>query len=96
MTAPHELDGAQVVRYAKVTETVTPTGATHHTVGGTLWGPAAALAIAHYPDTEGYHLLYLADNGNVVTDTWHESIQAAFDQAAFEYEGLDWTAISPP
>ena len=93
---PRELDGAQVVHYAEVTASVTPTGSTRHVVGGTLLAPAAALAIARYPGGEGYYLLYLADTGHVVTDTLHASVQSAFDQAAFEYEGLKWTAVAPP
>jgi hypothetical protein len=28
-----------------------------------------------------------------VTDTWHESVDAALDQAAFEYRGLRWQDV---
>jgi hypothetical protein len=91
---PHELDGARVLRYAVVTPEVEPTGATHHTVSGVEFGPAAALAIARYPTEDGIYLFYLDDDGLVVTDTWHASLDNALDQAAFEYEGLSWADVS--
>jgi len=53
-------------------------------------GPAAALAIARYANENGFYLFYLDQAGNVVTDTFHESPEAALDQAAFEYLGLTW------
>lgn len=90
---PHELDGATVLKYAVVTPDVERTGATRHTVGGDEFGPAAALAIARYPGEGGTYLFYLDHDGHVVTDTWHESLDTALHQAAFEYEGLNWTDV---
>ena len=90
MAVPSELDGARVVRYAAVTSEVEPTGATRHVVGGVETGPAAALAIARYASENGVYLFYLDDAGNVVTDTFHDSLEVALDQAAFEYRGLAW------
>jgi hypothetical protein len=43
------------------------------------------------PDA-GYYLLYLDSEGMEMTDTWHESVAAAIEQAKFEF-GLmpdDW------
>jgi hypothetical protein len=90
---PHELDGAKVLKYAVVTSEVEPTSATRHTVGGSAIRPAAALAIAQYAGEEGFYLLYVDHDGEVVTDTWHTSLADALHQAAFEYEGLTWTDI---
>jgi hypothetical protein len=90
---PHELDGARVLKYAVVTPEVEPTGATRHTVGGVGFGPAATLAIARHAGEDGTYLLYLDHDGHVFTDTWHESIEDALHQAAFEYEGLTWTDV---
>ena len=58
-------------------------------------GPACALAIASYDNTpsSGFYLFYLGDDGTVITDTHHESIDAALDQAAHEYVGLTWTDV---
>jgi hypothetical protein len=90
MAIPVELDGARVVKYATVSSDVEPTGATRHVVAGIETEPAAALAIARYADDNGFYLFYLDRAGNVVTDTLHESLEAAMDQAAFEYRGLNW------
>jgi hypothetical protein len=56
-------------------------------------GPASALAIARYEEPDGYYLFYLDGSGKVVTDTWHDSVGAALDQAAFEYGGLVWVDV---
>ena len=54
-----------------MTADMKPTRATRHWVGGRAFGPASALAIAVYPKEEvGIYLLYLDQDGNVVTDTW--------------------------
>jgi hypothetical protein len=53
-------------------------------------GPAAALAIARYANDNRFYLFYLDHAGNVVTDTFHESLEPALDQAGFEYRGLSW------
>jgi hypothetical protein len=55
---PQMLDGARVVWYAILDDTVTPTGRTVHRVNGKLVGPAAALAICRY-DGEKCVWLYL-------------------------------------
>jgi hypothetical protein len=92
---PRTLDGAKVLRYAPVAESVESTGRTRH-FKGSLLGPASALAIARYEDSpeSGYYLFYLDDGGVVVTDTNHDSMEAALDQAAFEYAGLVWSDVA--
>jgi len=90
---PQKLDGAKVVQYAAVTDDAEPTRATRHAVGGAEFGPAAALAIARYPGDDGFYLFHLNERGAVVTDAYHDSLEAAFAQAAFEYEGLAWTHL---
>jgi hypothetical protein len=42
----------------------------------------------------GTYLLYVDDSGEVVTDTWHASLEDALHQAAFEYEGLTWADVA--
>jgi hypothetical protein len=92
--APRELDGARVIKYAEVTADVKPTDATRHIVGGALAGSFPALALARYTGEEGHYLFYLGDDGSVVTDTWHASLEDALTQAALEYEGLAWTSAA--
>lgn len=88
-------NGASVLKYAVVTPDVEPTGFTRHTVDGDLLGPASALAVASYtndPADECY-LYYLDDEGTVVTDTLHNSLEAAVEHAAREYIGLTWADV---
>jgi len=43
-----------------------------------------SLVIALYPDSIGYYLFHLCADGSG-TDTWHESLKDALDQAEFEF-----------
>jgi len=90
---PPILVGARVLQYAVVDEGVAPTGGTVHQVGGGVMGPAAALAICQFDGEDCCYLFYCDANWNVVTDTWHESVDQAMSQAEFEYCGL--TFCSP-
>ena len=93
---PTELDGARVLKYAIVTPEVRPTGATRH-YRGALLPCASALAVATYdsdPTENSYYLFYLDTEGQVMTDTWHQSVEQALAHAAFEYEGLSWQPVS--
>jgi len=88
---PSMLDGARLLRYAFVDNTVVPTGKTVHRVRGKVLGPAAALAICQYDgkDSEaGFYLFYCDAEWNVITDTLHESLELALGQAEFEYRGV--------
>jgi hypothetical protein len=93
-TPPRMLGGGRVLKYARVTPDVRPTGATRHILPSGVAGPAAALAIVEdAEDTGGFFLFGLDATGSVETDTWHESLDDALDQAAFEYVGLTWTDL---
>src|SRR6266852_3598997 len=85
---PPTLDGARVLRYAVVDDSVVPTGNTVHRVGNKVLGPAAALAICQQDGEDYFYLFYCDAQWNVVTDTWHQSLELAFEQAEFEYRGL--------
>ena len=88
--ATPELDGALVIRSAEVTADVLPTGRTRHIRDGEAEGPLAQLAIARYAHDGGYYFLYLDAGGAVVTDTYHDSLEGAVEQAEYEYIGLAW------
>jgi len=90
---PRNLGKAEVVAYAVVTGEVMPTRATRHVVDASEVGAAAALAVARYPGAEGFYLYYLDEQGDIVTDTYHQSLEGAKGQAAFEYVGLSWTEV---
>lgn len=86
---PRKLDGADVLSYAAVAGDVRPTSRTRHVARGVELGPASALAIARYPNDQGFYLFYLDETGTVVTDTYHDSVEQARAQAAFEYRALN-------
>ena len=78
-----------------------PTGKTRHTEGflgpeGLISGPELArphgLVIAQLPPDEGYYLLYLDQEGNEITDTYHDYLEAALAQAEWEFdiEPTEW------
>ena len=73
-----------------------PTGNTRHYVGGELWEGASALRIFRYRDEEGFYLLSVNDDGDEVTDTWHQSLEDAVHQAEFEFDlkARDWTVLA--
>jgi hypothetical protein len=62
------------------------TGRTRHSANGRLLEPPAFLTIAQMPEDPGYYLLYLDKARQGTTDTYHESIDAAKKQAAFEFQ----------
>lgn len=85
---PPKIDNAKVCRYAIIDAACRHTDKCRHFVAGQLMEPAAGLAICQYADGPGFYLLYCDDAWDVVTDTWHESMERAMGQAEFEYEGI--------
>jgi hypothetical protein len=59
------------------------TGRTVHYIRGGLAPPPAQLHITEHKG--GYYLLYLAESGDELTDTYHETLESAFEQAEFEF-----------
>jgi hypothetical protein len=45
----------------------------------------SSLAIASYPGEDGYYLFYLDPSGEELTDTFHDSVDAAMQQAEWEF-----------
>lgn len=85
--APDIVGGAKVVLYVSL-EGMNPTGRTEHIHIGKAVEPTVGLAICKYDNEEGYYLFGCDANWNSVTDTWHENIDDALEQAEWEYEGL--------
>lgn len=85
---PEQLGGCKVLHYALIDERCRPTGNCKQRVGGVLLGPAAALAICQCDDGTGYYLFGCKPDWTTVTDTWHETVEKAMEQAEFEYEGV--------
>jgi hypothetical protein len=89
MTGPGpRLDGAGVVRFARIDGRVRPTGGCRHRVAGSLVGPASGLAIGRYEGESSCYLFDCDPDWNVLTDTWHATAEDAMAQAEFEYAGV--------
>ena len=97
MTAPARLDNARVICFASIGKDQRHTGRTRHFVHGKLQSPATHLVICQYDDDpDGAVYLFGCDaDWNVITDTWHESVDAAKLQAAYEYEEIERVWRSP-
>lgn len=79
----------------------TATGKTKHYQGslspqGLERGPELQtphqLMVAQIPPDQGYYLLYLDARGNEITDTYHDSLETALEQAKWEFnvEPHEW------
>jgi hypothetical protein len=59
--------------------------------------PPASLAIVTYGAGQ-FNLIHLDANGRDLTDTFHESVDDALEQASFEFtvQPDEWTVVSEP
>src|SRR4051812_1716528 len=85
---PPPLDGPGLIQFATMTTATPPSGKTQHRVSGELAEPAAGLAIYHCDDGNGYILFGCDAIWEVMTDTWHPTLEEATSQAEFEYPGI--------
>src|SRR6478672_1799301 len=88
-----EIDGAEVLWWAEVSA-CGAAGATVHRRDGEVQGPARGLAICRYAGESGCYLFYCDEGWVVANDTFHDAVEGAKGQAAFEYEGVSalWRA----
>jgi hypothetical protein len=92
---PAKLGKAKVLFYTSIDKQHKPTGNTLHYVEGNIFGPTAGLAICQYDRDEGFYLFYCDVDWEVITDTFHLSLDDAMHQAEFEYEGVSKTWQQP-
>ena len=85
--APDVVGGAKVVLYASL-EGKKATGRTEHIHIGKSVNPTTGLAICKYDNEDGYYLFGCDLNWESVTDTWHETVEDAIEQAEWEYGDL--------
>ena len=88
---PSAIGGARVLCFTVLDERHKHTGHTRQIVGGVLQERSAGLAICQYDGEEACYLFGCDPKWKAVTDTWHESLEDAKAQAAFEYEGVSDT-----
>ena len=83
---PDVIGNSRVICYA-VVNLCLPTGNTKHYANGKLLRNAYGLAICEYKPNS-YYLFYCDDQWTAFSDTWHETIDDAKEQAEFEYTGI--------
>jgi hypothetical protein len=76
-----------------------PTGRTKHLLlsasGQNEIATPVELRITKYDDTEGVYLFYCDDDGTELTDTYHDTVSDAMDQAGWEFNVRpdEWTWV---
>jgi len=90
-SAPGSIGGAKVICFTPIDSRHRHTGNCRQNVDGALQGAAAGLAICQYEGQDGYYLFGCNTKWESVTDTWHQTLEEAKEQAEFEYEGVSET-----
>jgi hypothetical protein len=72
-----------------------PTGRTQHFRDGTTLPSPHRLRITSFEGDPGFYLLYLDEAGRELTDTYHDTLEQAFEQAQWEFGVLptEWSII---
>ncbi len=87
-------DYCKLLEYLILTKKHQCTGNTRHIVSGKYETNFSVLVICKIEP--GYYLYYCNSNWEVITDSFHFTIEEAKKQAFFEYEGItenDWIKI---
>jgi hypothetical protein len=91
---PARIDNATLICYTPIDSRHRHTGNCRQIVSRVLQSPAAGLAICQYDNEPCYYLFGCDENWQTKTDTWHQTLEDAKDQAEFEYEGVSATWIN--
>jgi hypothetical protein len=74
-----------ILKKVKLMDRHKPTGKTIHLTAGEEAESPTSLKIISYKNVAGYYLLYFDDEEEEITDTFHESLKGAFEQAKWEF-----------
>ena len=88
---PIKIDGANVILFTTIDERQKHTSRTRHFVESKLIGDFPKLAICQYEGQELCYLFYCNESWESITDTLHDNLKEAKEQAEFEYEGVSET-----
>jgi hypothetical protein len=80
-----EIGGAKVICFTKLDTRHIRTNNTEHHVSGQILQNIYGLAICKYEEEVGFYLFYCDPNWSTITDTWHETVDDAKEQAEFEF-----------
>ena len=89
---PIKIDGADVIAYIILNQKHQKSGKTSHYINDALVTEFSGLAICKYADSEEFYLFYCNESWECITDTYHETVESAIDQAEFEFitSKSDW------
>ena len=87
--------GCKILKQISLVE-YSATGKTKHYRGNIELPRPFFLQIAKYDDDSGFYLFYLNENMEELTDTYHKTIEKAYDQANWEFgiEAKDWNEVN--
>jgi hypothetical protein len=91
--APTLIGGLKVICYTPIDGRHRFTAQTRQVVGDQLMGSMSGLAICRSDEGKGFYLFGCDADWSSVTDTWHQSLDEAKNQAEWEYEGVNQTWI---
>ena len=90
---PSTVGGARVVCYTPVDERHSKTENTVHLVIGEEVADPKGLVICQYDGDDAYYLFGCNEQWESQSDTWHQTVDEAKDQAEFEYAGTSRTWV---
>lgn len=88
---PKRIANAILICYSRIDQRHRHTGEGRQIVDGVVQGPVAALAICRYDGDSSCYLFGCDCDWNVITDTFHQTIEDAKRQAEVEYSGVTQT-----
>jgi len=87
MLIPKKIGSQEVLFMAVIDETCEHTKKCSHTLDGKILGKAKWAAITK-PDNNGSCYLFMGYANDELTDSSHETVKDAKEQAEWEYEGI--------
>jgi len=87
MDIPRRVGGAEVFKYSEIDSRHKHTKSCNHDINGKVLGKAKWGAICKYENSDMYYLFFCYEESEL-SDTVHESMEEAMEQAEFEYEGI--------
>lgn len=79
----------RIVRRIQLRPSHASTGKTRHYFGTEPLSSPSELRIVIYQGDPGYYLFYCNSTGDVLTDTYHDKLSGAVDQAEWEFNVKD-------
>lgn len=86
-----------ILRQVRLGQGHQPTHKTRHYQGDKMVPAPHTLKIVQYPHDSGYYLLHFDEHDQELTDTFHNSIADAMEQATWEFhiQPSDWQIVVP-